>query len=150
MIFWVRSKPTWVRLIYSMEQQQWRIGRLQSKKTRVKTDMLRSISKQSGESVESVRKKRKKKKWLLRWFEGHSTCGKPARKWSDDHGITNWHGCIMLWPTEMNGEESPAPMAHMDHELRKTVQFSCNLNDTWQWLKTVFSRQNMHVSTQYH
>jgi len=31
-----------------MEQQQWRIGRLQSKKTRVKTDMLRSIGKQSG------------------------------------------------------------------------------------------------------
>jgi len=54
MIFWVRSKPTWVRLIYSMEQQHWRTGRLQSKKTRVKTDMLRSIGKQSGESVESV------------------------------------------------------------------------------------------------
>ena len=28
----------------------------QSKKTRVKTDMLRSIGKQSGESMESVRK----------------------------------------------------------------------------------------------
>ena len=54
MIFWVRSKPTWVRLIYSMEQQHWRTGRLQSKKTTVKTDMLRSIGKQSGESVESV------------------------------------------------------------------------------------------------
>jgi len=43
-------------LIYSMEQQQWRIGRLQSKKTRVKTDMLGSNGKQSGESVESIRK----------------------------------------------------------------------------------------------
>jgi len=44
-----------------MEQQEWRIGRLQSKKTRVKTDMLRSIGKQSGESVSGRRKGR------LRW-----------------------------------------------------------------------------------
>ena len=48
-------------LIYSIEQQQWRTGRLQSKKTRVKTDMLRSIGKQSGESVSGRRKGR------LRW-----------------------------------------------------------------------------------
>jgi len=46
-------------LIYSMEQQQWRTGRLQSKKDyRVKTEMLRSIGKQSGESVKSVQKKK--------------------------------------------------------------------------------------------
>ena len=31
----------------------------QSRKTRVKTDMLRSIGKQSGESVESVQKKKR-------------------------------------------------------------------------------------------
>ena len=43
------------------EQQQWRIGRLQSKKTRVKTDMLRSIGKQSGESVESGDKRKVQK-----------------------------------------------------------------------------------------
>jgi len=42
-----------------MEQQQWRTGRLQSKKDyRVKTEMLRSIGKQSGESVKSVQKKK--------------------------------------------------------------------------------------------
>jgi len=46
--------------MYGMEQQQCRTGRLQSKKDyRVKIDMLRSIGKQSGESVESVRKKKK-------------------------------------------------------------------------------------------
>jgi len=48
-----------------MEEQQWRIGRLPSKKTRVKTDMLRSIGKQSGESGESVRKKKGRL-----WWEG--------------------------------------------------------------------------------
>jgi len=46
--------------MYGMEQQQWRTGRIQSKKNyRVKTDMLTSIGKQSGESVESVRKKKR-------------------------------------------------------------------------------------------
>ena len=41
----------------------------QSKKTSVKTDMLRSIGKQSGESMESVRKKK-------RW----ATVGRICRK----------------------------------------------------------------------
>ena len=48
--------------LYSMEQQQWwtedyKVKRLQS--NRVKTDMLRSIGKQSRESVESVLKKKR-------------------------------------------------------------------------------------------
>ena len=38
---------------------EWRTGRLKSKKT----DMLRSIGKQSGESVEPVRKKKKGRLW---------------------------------------------------------------------------------------
>jgi len=42
-----------------MEQQRWRTGRLE----RGKTDMLRSISKQSGESAESVRKKKGRLRW---------------------------------------------------------------------------------------
>jgi len=46
------------RLIYSTEQnRQVRTGRLKSKK--IKTDMLRSIGKQSGESVESVHEKKR-------------------------------------------------------------------------------------------
>ena len=45
------QKPTWVRSIYSTEQQQTGENR---KSGRLKTDMLRSIGKQSGESVESV------------------------------------------------------------------------------------------------
>ena len=46
-----------------MEQQQWRIGRLQSKKTRVKTDMLRSIGKQSGESVSQSGGRKGRLRW---------------------------------------------------------------------------------------
>ena len=46
-----------------MEQQQWRIGRLQSKKTRVKTDMLRSIGKQSGESVSQSGRRKGRLRW---------------------------------------------------------------------------------------
>jgi len=42
-----------------MEQQRWRTGRLE----RGKTDMLRSIGKQSGESAESVRKKKGRLRW---------------------------------------------------------------------------------------
>jgi len=52
------QKPTWVRLIYSTEQQQTgenrKSGRLKSE-----MDMLRSIGKQSGESVESVQEKKR-------------------------------------------------------------------------------------------
>ena len=46
-----------------MEQQQWRIGRLQSKKTRVKMDMLRSIGKQSGESVSQSGRRKGRLGW---------------------------------------------------------------------------------------
>ena len=46
------QKPTQVSLIYRMEPttKKWKREKLESKKT----DMLRSIGKQSGESVESV------------------------------------------------------------------------------------------------
>ena len=45
-------------MIYSREPttKKWRTNR---KTKKVKTDMLRSIGKQSGESVESVRKKKR-------------------------------------------------------------------------------------------
>jgi len=47
-----------------MKQKQWRIGRQQSKKDyRIKTDMLRSIGKQSGESVSQS----ERRKGMLRW-----------------------------------------------------------------------------------
>ena len=54
----VIQKPTLVILIYSTEQQlTWenrKSGRLKSK-----TDMLRGIGKQYGESVESVQEKKR-------------------------------------------------------------------------------------------
>jgi len=40
-----------------MEQQQWRIGRLQSKKSRVKTDMLRRIGSPGNPWSQSGRRK---------------------------------------------------------------------------------------------
>ena len=83
------QKPTWVRLIYSMEQQRWRTGRLE----RGKTDMLRSIGKQSGESAESVRKK----KGRLRW-EGF------AEKESFDPGVEEWRG-NGWWKWWVNGTD---------------------------------------------
>ena len=52
------QKPTWVRLIYSTEQQQTRENR-KSGRLMSETDMLRSIGKQSGESVESVQEKKR-------------------------------------------------------------------------------------------
>ena len=52
------QKPTRVRLVYSTEQQQTGENR-KSGRLRVKTDMLRSIGKQSGESVESVQEKKR-------------------------------------------------------------------------------------------
>jgi len=49
-------------LIYSTETttKKWRTEKLKTKKLK-KTDMLRSIGEQSGESVESLLKKKKKK-----------------------------------------------------------------------------------------
>jgi len=48
-------------LIYSTETttKKWRTEKLKTKKLK-KTDMLRSIGEQSGESVESLLKKKKK------------------------------------------------------------------------------------------
>ena len=81
MIFWVGSKPTWVRLIYSMEQKQWRIGDSKVKDYRIKTDMLRSISEQSGESVsQSGRRKGRL------WWEGF------AEQESFEPGVEEWRG----------------------------------------------------------
>ena len=50
------QKPTWVRLTYSTEPttKKWRTEKQK------KTDMIRSIGKQSGESMESVQKKERK------------------------------------------------------------------------------------------
>jgi len=52
-------------LIYSTEPttKKWRTEKLKSKKT----DMLRSISKHSGESVESVPKKKRKATVYGKW-----------------------------------------------------------------------------------
>ena len=55
MFYWHDQKPTWVRLIFSMEEQ---LTVEKQEDYRVKTDMLRSIGKQSGESVESVQEKK--------------------------------------------------------------------------------------------
>ena len=73
----MRSRPTWVRLIYGMEKQQWRIWRQQSKKDY----MLRSIGKQSGESVSQSGRR----KGRLRWEEF-------AEKESFEPGVEEWRG----------------------------------------------------------
>jgi len=52
------QKMTRVSLIYSTEPtiKKWKTGKVNS----IKTDMLRSIGKQSGKSAESVLKKKRK------------------------------------------------------------------------------------------
>jgi len=71
----VRSKAdiTQPNLPHGTNNYEWKREKLNSKKT----DMLRSIGKQSGESVESVRKKKRR----LRW-EGFAEkeCVKPGIK----------------------------------------------------------------------
>jgi len=44
-------------------EQQWRIGRLLSKKTTVKTDMLRSIGKQSGNPWSQSGRRKGRLRW---------------------------------------------------------------------------------------
>jgi len=44
-------------------EQQWRIGRLLSKKTTVKTDMLRSICKQSGNPWSQSGRRKGRLRW---------------------------------------------------------------------------------------
>ena len=74
------QKPTWVRLIYSTEQQltdeNRKSGRLKSK-----TDMLRSIGKHSEKSVESVQEKKRQ-----------AMVGKIAEKESFKPGVKEWRG----------------------------------------------------------
>ena len=82
MIFWVWSKPTWIRLIYSMEQQQWRTGRLQSKKT---TEYKRICSEVSVNSLGNPCSQSGRRKGSLRW-EGF------VEKESFKPGVEEWRG----------------------------------------------------------
>jgi len=109
MIFWVRSKPTWVRLIYSMEQQQWRIARLQSKKTREK----RICSEVSVNSPGNPWSQSGRRKGRLRW-EGFAEKESFKWQWRNNRSISmsvgfcrhlvgeNWEKCWNKRDAEFN------------------------------------------------